>query len=245
MKLKIISSNSSGNCYLLENETEALIIECGVKFSWIKQALKFNLNKVVGCLVSHEHKDHCCSVRDVLTAGINVYASAGTIKGFQLKSHRLNTMLVGHTYQIGNFKVLTFDLQHDCAEPIGFLINHPETGNVLFATDTYYLKNTFRGLNNLILEANYSQKILDEKLAQGVTPDFLRNRVLQSHMSLDTCLEVLAANDLSAVNNIVLIHLSDSNSNAAEFKHAVRTQTRKSVHVAEKGMVIDFNKHPF
>jgi hypothetical protein len=37
-------------------------------------------------------------------------------------------------------------------------------------------------------------------------------------MSLETLLELLGKNDLSKVNNIVLIHLSDSNSNAIEFK---------------------------
>lgn len=55
MFLRVINSGSSGNGYILESENEALIIECGCKLIDIKKALNFNISKVVGCLVSHEH----------------------------------------------------------------------------------------------------------------------------------------------------------------------------------------------
>jgi hypothetical protein len=64
-------------------------------------------------------------------------------------------------------------------------------------------------------------------------------------MSLDTCIKTLKANDLSLVNNIVLIHLSDSNSNEIEFKKEVKQATGKTVTVANNGISIDFNKTPF
>ena len=43
--------------------------------------------------------------------------------------------------------------------------------------------------------------------AAGRLSPSLRNRTIKSHMSYDTCKETLLANDLSEVNNIVLIHL--------------------------------------
>lgn len=250
MKLKIISSSSAGNCYLLENETEVLIIECGVKMPLIKQALKFNLSKVVGVLVTHEHQDHCCAAKDIIGAGINIYASAGTIEAFRLKSHRLhafNTNGSGDykTFSLGGFKIKPFDAVHDCKEPVSFLIEHEETGRIVFITDSYFCHYTFPDLNNIIIETNYSQEILDQKVFEGATSDFLRNRVLQSHMSLGTCKEFLQANDLKNVNNIVLVHLSDSNSNADVFKREIQGLTLKNVHIAEKGFCIDFNKTPF
>lgn len=55
MLLRVISSSSSGNGYILENDKEALIIECGCRFKDIKIALGFNIRKIVGCIVSHEH----------------------------------------------------------------------------------------------------------------------------------------------------------------------------------------------
>jgi phosphoribosyl 1,2-cyclic phosphodiesterase len=245
MKLKVLSSSSAGNCYLLIGATETLMIECGVKASHIKQALNFNLSGIVGCIVSHEHKDHCCAAADMVNAGINIYSSAGTLKAFGFRSHRLIEVTKGKTFSLGGFKIKAFDAVHDCVEPVNFLIEHEECGRIVFITDSYYCSYTFPGLNNILIEANFSQEILDAKLAAGATPEFLRNRVLKSHMSLATCKEFLAANDLRAVNNIVLVHLSDSNSNAAEFKAAIKSQTAKAVHVAEKGLTIDFNKTPF
>lgn len=55
MKLKVLGSSSKGNCYLLESDKEVLIIELGISFKEIKKALNFDISKVVGALVTHEH----------------------------------------------------------------------------------------------------------------------------------------------------------------------------------------------
>jgi len=47
------------------------------------------------------------------------------------------------------------------------------------------------------------------------------------------------------VNNIVLIHLSDGNSDEAFFKDETERITGKNVTVARAGIVLDFNKTPF
>lgn len=247
MQLTVINSNSSGNCYILQNQKEALIIECGVRLDRIKQAIGFNVLKVAGCILSHEHKDHSKSVFEVMGAGINVWASKGTHQAIgSIGKHRAKFMECGKSYLIGSFTVMPFDVKHDCAEPFGFLIRHDETGTVLFLTDSYYTEYKFKGLHNVIIEANYCETILQAKLNDGASPKFLRDRVIESHMSLQTCLETLKANDLSKVNNIVLIHLSDSNSDAKRFKKEVERVTGKQVHVAEAGLVIDqFHKQPF
>lgn len=247
MKLIIVGSNSAGNCYILEGDKESLLIECGLNFKRIKQAMGFDLSKAVGCVTSHEHKDHCAAVNDVLKAGIRVFASAGTHKAMGTINHHNATVLSSDKkMSIGSFSVRAFKVNHDAAEPVGFLIHHEECGTVLFLTDTYYCNYTFPHLNNIIVEANYSQEILDSRLRAGESPEFLRNRVIQSHMSLETCKQLLRANDLRQVNNIVLIHLSDGNSDAVQFKREVEECTGKAVHVAIAGMVIEnFNKQPF
>ena len=248
MRLKVISSNSTGNAYLLEaNNGDTLMVECGVRFDKIKQALHFNLGKVVGCLVTHNHSDHCKAVQDVWRAGIDVYASEGCHEAMgTYGTHRAKTLVAGKATHVGPFKVMAFDIKHDAAEPLGFLINHPECGTVLFLTDSYYSEYRFSGLNNIIVEANYCQKILDRKVEEGMNPKFLRDRVITSHMNIETCKDLLRANDLSQVNNIVLIHLSDGNSDAERFKREVQEVTGKTVHVAEAGLVIEnFNRKPF
>ena len=43
MELKILGSSSSGNGYILEGETSALIIEAGVPLDKAKKALNFDI----------------------------------------------------------------------------------------------------------------------------------------------------------------------------------------------------------
>lgn len=247
MELKILGSNSAGNCYVFDNGKEALVVECGIPFKEVKKTVNFDISRIVGCLVSHEHGDHAKEVQKFIDARIPVYMSNGTAKSLALdiKNRLLATMVDGGIYHIGNFTVQAFNVQHDCAEPFGFLIHHPETGMVLFATDTYYLAYTFRDLNNILIECNYRLDILEANIATGRVPEITRDRTIKSHMSYDTCQETLLANDLSGVNNIVLIHLSNGNSNAADFQKGIYEATGKTVHIADKGMVLNFNKTPF
>lgn len=243
MKLRVISSGSKGNAYILENKDEALLIECGVHINDIKHAFKYNFDKLKGCIVTHEHGDHAKSVKEIMAFGIDVFATKGTHAALQTSSHhRAKRLVYQEPLKLGAFTILPFDVEHDAAEPCGFLINHPETGNVLFITDLIFCKYTFPNLNNIIIEANYDNELAKQKLGGK---EFLRNRIICNHMSLETCIKTLDANDLSSVNNIVLIHLSDSNSNELMFKDAVREATGKTVTIADRGLTIDFNKTPF
>lgn len=246
MDLIVLGSNSAGNCYILQNGTEALIIECGVPFMDVKQTLNYNIRQIVGALVTHEHGDHAAYADDYLKNRINVYMSQGTADRLDTNRHFKPSILKPLvTQQIGNFSILPFDVQHDAKEPLGFLINHPETGTVLFVTDSFYLKYKFKELNNILIECNYRLDLLQKNALSERIPDLLLARTLKSHMSYATCLETLKANDLTRVNNIVLLHLSDSNSNAAEFQKGIEEATGKTTTVAVKGLYMKFNKTPF
>jgi phosphoribosyl 1,2-cyclic phosphodiesterase len=54
-KITCLGSSSSGNCYLLECDNEVLILELGVSWKEVLKGLNYNLEKVVGVLVSHSH----------------------------------------------------------------------------------------------------------------------------------------------------------------------------------------------
>ncbi len=245
MKLIVLGSSSKGNCYLLQSESgKCLMIEAGIAFSKVKEAVGFNISNIVGCLVSHQHKDHSRSVKDVLNNHIAVYTNETTAEELGVKNNRLIAVDPDTQFSIDEFCVIPFDVPHD-VRCFGFLIRHNESGVILFITDCYYCPKVFSGLTNILIECNYRLDILDENTRQGRIPPVQRNRTLQSHLSYDTCRETLLANDLSQVNNIVLIHLSDGNSNANEFQQGIHEATGKTVHVAGKGMIINFNKEPF
>lgn len=245
MRLKVLGSSSKGNCYLLDNGKECLMIECGVPFKEVQKAVNFDVSRIMGVIISHEHGDHAKYVQKCLDAQIPVYTSIGTTNALGLNWRLVHPMKELEYHHIGNFTVQAFPVVHDAAQPFGFLINHKETGTVLFATDTNYLKYKFYRLNNILIECNYRPDIMTANLNAGRLPVGVALRTIRSHCSYYACADILKANDLREVNNIVLIHLSSGNSNAEEFRNGIESLTGKNVLVADSGLDIEFNKTPF
>lgn len=243
MTLTCLNSDSSGNSYLIHNDNECLALEAGIRFIEIKKTLKFAINKIVGVCISHAHLDHAKYVKEFANAGINCYSSSETFEHLGILSHRLCTVEPGKKYKIGNFSIIPFDLKHD-VRCFGYLIHHPETGVICFITDSYFVPNKINGLNHIIVEVNYAEDILEENISKGLSA-VVRNRVIQSHMSLETCKEFLLANDLTKMHNIILIHLSSGNSDAIRFKREIEETTGKVVTIADKNISICLDKRPF
>lgn len=240
MKLKVLGSGSSGNCYLLENKKETLILECGLPYKTILKGLNFNLSNVVGCLVTHEHKDHSKSIFKLEDAGIDIYTSCGTLNavgdGLSYRAHFIKSE---KQFTIGQFTILPFETEHDAAESLGFLIQHNDFGKLLFITDSYYCKYKFTSLDHIMIECNYSMDILNKNIGEGLVHPVLANRLLKSHFNLENVKEFLKATDLTGVKEITLIHLSGSNSNAVQFKSDIERLTGKPVYIADKGLEIE------
>lgn len=230
--IKTLASGSKGNCYHITDGSTPILIECGIKFKDIQIALDFKTSNIAGCLVSHEHKDHSKGIKDVLQAGIDVYASQGTIEQEGIKHHRLKPIQTKKQFKIGTWMVLPFDVQHDAAEPFGFLLQSQNGGKLLFATDTYYIKYRFKGLTHIMVECNYSKKILEENIMNGLVHPIMKRRLMKSHFSLENVKEFLKANDLSKLQEIHLIHLSDNNSDENMFKNEIQMLTGKPVYVS-------------
>jgi phosphoribosyl 1,2-cyclic phosphodiesterase len=245
MILYVIGSSSRGNSYLLSSPKSTLILECGVRFSEIKKALNYDLSPVCACLITHEHGDHSKSANDVAAAGIDIYSSPGTLEALKLSGHRFHPVQAKKRFTVGEFSIMPFDVKHDCQEPFGFLIQHPESGTILFATDTYYIPYNFPGLNQIIVEVNYDEEILDGNVFKGRVPEAVKNRVLRSHMELSTFKHFLSITDISAVHNIVMIHLSDGNSDEKKFVSEIIAATGKTTQAARPGMTINLSKTPF
>jgi phosphoribosyl 1,2-cyclic phosphodiesterase len=247
MRLKILGSSSKGNCYILESANSSLLLEAGIRWKDIQVGLGFDYRKVAGCLVSHSHLDHAKSVRDVMKNGIEVYTSNGT--GASLNLHGLRTwwpIKAGHERKMGDFTVKFFDTQHDAAEPLGFLIKDLISGQkLIFATDTYYIKYMFNKLNYIMVECNYCEDILQYNIDNHKIPESLKNRLLKSHFALNNVKSFLMANDLTYCKKIVLLHLSDGNSNAERMQKEVQELTGIDTVVADEGMVLDLGGCPF
>lgn len=220
------ASGSTGNLYHLTDGETALLIECGLPIREIRLILNFQLSVISGCLITHDHKDHSMAAADIMKAGIDCYMTQGTADVLGLSGHRLKIIRANHQFRIGTWTVLPFEAEHDAAEPVGFLMQSGPY-KMVFLTDSFFCRYKFKGLTHIALEVNYHLPILTENLAAGVVPLALKNRILNSHFSLDNVKEFLMANDLSGVLEIHLIHLSSTNGDPVLFRNEIQRLTGK------------------
>jgi len=233
MEIIPIASSSLGNCYYISDGSSHLLIECGIRLDKIAKSIPVNLTELNGCLITHEHKDHSLSAEKLLRY-CHIFASKGTLDELAIESYKYKQHEIKHyqALRIGTFAVIGFNVQHDAKEPLGFLIYSSITKEkLLFATDTFYIKPKFAGLDYIMIECNYAKDILDK----NDTNKKVKNRLYSSHFELENVKEFLKANDLSQVKAIYLMHLSDGNSDEIRFKHEIMALTGKPVIVCQKG----------
>ena len=208
-----------------------MLLEAGIPFRRIQQGLNFKVSQLAGCLITHEHQDHSKAAKDMLRAGIDCYMSEGTATALKLTGHRVHVVKATEQFQVGNWQIKPFATIHDAAEPLGFLMASRGV-KMLYATDTEYIPNRFRGLTHILVECNYSREIVKRLMAAGELDMELWRRVIQCHMSLETVEGFLKTNDLSQVQEIWLLHLSNGNSDANQFKRTIQGLTGKVVKIS-------------
>lgn len=245
MLLKVLASGSSGNSYILESPTGKLIIEAGITYKEILQGLQFKLGEVVGCLLSHSHLDHSKSAKTLMDYGIDVYANKETIEALNLSGHRVNEVEPLKQFTIGDFKIIGFPVEHDVAG-LGYLIQYvPTKEKLLFLTDSFYSRYKFKGLNYICIECNYIKETLDKNIEEGHISMEMKPRLLQSHFSLENVKEFLKANDLIQCREIILLHLSDRNSDSEQMIREIEELTGITPKIAIKGLEVELNMSPY
>lgn len=233
MKFNPLASSSRGNAYLLQSDgTAPLLLEAGLPIKQLRDKLRehgVNLADLAGCLLSHGHGDHSRAVKDLLKAGVDCWMSGGTMKELSLPDHHRLHIIPPETFIVGEWinhgwRVKAFDLEHDAADPKGFLIEkRGET--LLFVPDTALVKNRFARLTIIAIECNNISEILSQNILEGNIPAIVGRRVRRNHMNLSTLIGFLKANDLSRCRTIYLMHLSDGNSDEQRMIRTVQEAT--------------------
>jgi phosphoribosyl 1,2-cyclic phosphodiesterase len=233
MDIRILASGSTGNCYYVSDGVTSLLIECGIPWKKIQQALNFETSKIAACLISHEHQDHAKAVKDVMKAGIDCWASVGTFKALGLEGHRTMQLGFNPYWTLDSWDILGFTLKHDALGPLGFLLSSRTTGvRLMYATDTAFIRYKFQNLTHIMVECNYSLDFLRNSTVSGDLHPAVKRRIMRNHFSLENVKTMLLANDLSKVQVIYLLHLSRNNSDAKLFKTQIQEATGKMVVVA-------------
>lgn len=231
-EVKTLGSGSRGNCHILTpGGGSPLLLDAGLPIKKIREGLSFGLSCLSGALITHEHKDHCLAVKDLIRASVDVYATPGTIEALNLESHRLHPIKFHKWFRVGEWRIRAFPVVHDAADACGYVIAI-EDERILYLTDTAYSPYTFKGLTRIMLEANYDPDILKKNVEQGLVDKAVMHRVIRNHMSIQRAMEFLRANDLDNVKEIVVIHASDDNSNVERFKEEIAKLTGKVIRIA-------------
>lgn len=225
IKIQTIASGSKGNAYVVSNGRSKLLIECGINFDKIRQAMNFQTSDIAGCLISHEHGDHASGIKKMLqTTSINVYASEGTLAALNVPDGRKVVLVDKKPQFIAEWIILPFRTEHDAAEPLGFIIQS-EGQRLVFITDSYYVRYKMPGIDYLMIECNYAKDILEANVGAGAVHVTQKKRVLQSHFGLENVKDFLKANDLSKLREIHLLHISDTNGDPQRFKKEIQAMT--------------------
>lgn len=223
-------SGSSGNLYQLKGDSGNLLIEAGVPISKIKKALDFKLNGISACLISHQHLDHAKAVHNIAKAGVDCFMLQETAQALKFEGHRLHVIEPLRQFEVSGFSVLPVPINHEDIKTgervpgVGFLISEG-IEKLFFYIDSFYCKYRFSGLTIIALGVNYSKKTLAPDLNTA-----RKKRLYRSHMSLESAIKLLKANDLSKVREIHLLHLSRENSNPDYFKSEIQKATGKPVY---------------
>lgn len=130
--------------YLLIEDSEAILIDCGFDISVLRDYLTQNNIKLLGVFLTHGHFDHALAGAELQNEGINIYASEFSDKitttGYDLgrflrtsftrfsASYKLKD---GDIVEIGSFTVKAFYTPGHTVDGMCYLIN-----GVLFSGDT-------------------------------------------------------------------------------------------------------------
>lgn len=227
MLLHCLGSSSDGNCYLLKNDTECLVIENGIPFKEVKKTLNYNIMQIVGTISSHKHGDHHKYTHEYKTAGIPTFCP------FESEQPK-------KVVRFGGFAIQCFPLIHD-VPCYGFYIRHKEMGKCLFVTDTLCVPQVFKDfeVNHILVECNYQDNLVDKNSANY-------EHKLRHHMSLKTCCEFMETNKTNALRNVILCHLGAETTIAEEcIAEVQKVAGIANVSVAEKGKCWELSLTPF
>lgn len=230
IQIKSLASSSKGNAHWVTDGQTQILIDCGLPFKEIQRRMNFETSNLAGCLISHSHADHCKAAKDLIKAGIDIYLSAETAEEIEVNDHRVNSAEPKKPFQVGSWNILPLDMVHD-VYCLGFLMACG-LGKLIYLTDSAYCKYIFTGLTHIMVECNYSKDILERNISSGSVDPAQAKRLLRTHFGLEAVKEFLKANDLSTVQEIHLLHLSDGNSDEVRFKKEIQGLTGKVVVVS-------------
>ena len=173
--------------------------------------------------------------------GFPIAANEDVFSAKQVPEHLKHVLEDRKTYHFGSFGVCPFRVKHD-VPTFGYLIHHPECGTILFATDCAFIPYRVPNVKHLIIEANYSDEILEQRILSGEEISARRKMLFETHMEVGITINCIYNCVPQRINTITLIHLSSQNGNAKEFQRLVAKSFGIPTYVAKPNLIVNLEK---
>ena len=240
VSVQSLGSGSSGNAFLIEYGHASLLLDCGVGIRTISRALQQRqrrLKDIDAVLITHEHSDHIRTLPCLAGLDVPIVATAGTQRYLPLPDAQWLPIRTGTSVAVAGMTVWAIGVDHDAADPCGYLIEAGSTRVSIFTDLGRWderLAEPIGASDLVVLEANHDM----EMLRRGPYPMHLKRRVASSkgHLSNIECGAALAdtLRHSPATPDIWLAHLSNTN-NTPGIAHDTVTQ---ALHGADLGMPV-------
>jgi phosphoribosyl 1,2-cyclic phosphodiesterase len=232
MRCTTLASGSKGNCFFIQGESSALLIDAGLsaRETLLRiEAAGLDAGLISAVLVTHEHGDHTRGL-DVLIRKLSnpAYATEGTFRDF-LHHRRTSDKAVDcrvcrhdEEFLVEEFSIEAFATSHDAAEPCGFVIR--ENGmRIGYCTDTGILSlpmlERLRCCDGIVLESNHCP----DMLTNGPYPESLKRRIRSKRGHLSNTATAAGLRALGKdVPQLILAHLSETNNTPGRVNASAR-----------------------
>lgn len=237
MKLITVDTGSRGNCYLVEYDGKLLALESGVSWRNVQLACGFQTSRLVACILSHEHGDHCKYYKDFVKNGITVYAEDQVAKRImEVNGEHIRGIRVKHqTRIVGGCILVPFEIPHENIPNFAYLIDFPNGERLLYATDFEYIGfNLSRWkINHFLVAVSRTEDIPDDVEA--------RDHRIRGHSSLETVKDFLRVSMSDRCKTVTACHLSGSFADENKILNELQEICGDSIKVsiAHKGETID------
>lgn len=211
-EIKIVSSGSQSNGYILESGGHALVLELGCKMMDYTWAIKDAFNTIKGCISSHWHTDHLnkSTAKEFIRRGIPVFFGEKVYEEM-LKEGSISGIKPLPTAQksfIGGFTIQPFEVAHNVPN-YGFLIETPTKERIVFVTDAMECRYKFKDIDCIMVECNHD----NDTLLDNIDKHDVSMSHPENHLVLNDCIDFCKHNVSSSTKQIILIHMSHTNIN--------------------------------
>lgn len=222
MRFASLGSGSKGNASIVEHEQTRLLIDCGFSLAETERRLarlEISADSLTAILVTHEHSDHLNGVaRLARRYGLPVWMTPGTHYAWTQRDNVDDVELFSphEAFAVQDIEVLPYPVPHDAREPCQFVLSDgarrlgilSDAGRI-----TPHMRDCVSACDALFLECNHDP----DMLSVGPYPASIKRRVGGDlgHLSNMQAAALLTDSDTSALQHLIVAHLSENNNRLA------------------------------